>query len=86
MATLTDEIVKQAAKLDEADQRQVLEYIQELVGLQRQSSVDMLEWLAQAETFQAELRAKHGENFVVNSQVLLDEAREERLNDIMDSR
>jgi hypothetical protein len=41
------------------------------------------EWLDRAQAFQDELRAKYGEDFVFNSQSVLDEIREERLDDIM---
>jgi hypothetical protein len=78
-ATVEQEIIEAVRQLDEERQKRVLEFIRDL----SQSPLTLGEWLDRAQAFQDELRAKYGEDFVFNSQSVLDEIREERLDDIM---
>jgi mRNA-degrading endonuclease RelE of RelBE toxin-antitoxin system len=77
--TFEQEIIEQVRKLDAENQKRVLEFIRSL----GQPSVTEEEWLEKAHALRLELRARYGEGFVFNSLSVLDEAREERLNDLM---
>lgn len=83
MAALEQEILEQVKKLNEAKQRQVLEFARRLIlQTERQSELEAnqamtwQQWLALADASRAELRAKYGDHHF-NSQALLDELREE---------
>ncbi len=80
--TLEQEIIEAVRQLDEAHQRQVLALARDL----GQAQITLGEWLDRAQALQEELRAQFGEGFFFNSQAVLDEIREERLDDIMGSR
>ncbi len=80
-ATLEQEIIEAVRQLDEKRQRQVLAFAHDL----SQSQITLGEWLDRAHAFREELRAKYGDDFIFNSQAVLDEIREERLDDIMGS-
>lgn len=82
MAAIEQEILEGVSQLDPEQKRLVLALVQELARL-RLPQLTLAEWLHQAEASLAETRAKYGESFVVGSQILLDEAREERLNDLL---
>lgn len=75
MAAIEQELIEQIKKLDEAEQRQVFTFVQNLVNKDKQH-LPSDAWLTQADAFQDELRKKYGENHF-NSQQLLDELREE---------
>ena len=80
-STLEQEIVEAVRQLDEERQTRVLKFVRDL----SQSQITLGEWLDRAHAFREELRAKYGDDFVFNSLEVLDEIREERLNDIMGS-
>jgi hypothetical protein len=77
--TIEQEILEQISMLDAEQKKRVLEFVREL----KKPQMTLGEWLARAEAFQAELRAKYGDDFFFNSLSVLDEIHEERLNDIM---
>jgi len=78
MTTLHQEIVEKIGKLDTEHQRRVLTYVEDLLAAEEaKPKVVVSDWLKRVEAFQAELRVKYGEDFVVDSQSLLDELREE---------
>ena len=79
LKTFEQEIIEQVRKLDAENHKRVLEFIRSL----GQPSVTEEEWLEKAHALRLELRARYGEGFVFNSLSVLDEAREERLNDLM---
>ncbi len=74
---LEQEIVEQVRRLDAESQKRVLEFIQSLIQ-------PVGDWVEQVHALRVELQAKYGENFVIDSQAVLDEVREERLDDLMD--
>ncbi len=78
-ATLEQEIIEAVRQLDEERQQRVLEFIHSL----SQADMPLEDWVQKAHEFRMAIRAKYGEDFVFNSQAVLDEIREERLNDIM---
>ena len=80
-AALEQEIIEAVRQLDEERQRQVLALARDL----GQSQITLGEWLDRAHALREELRAKYGDNFYFNTVEVLDEIREERLNDIMSS-
>ncbi len=51
-----------------------------------ESKLDWEDWLARAQASVRELREYYGDDYAVGSKSLLDEAREERLNDLMGGR
>ena len=73
------EIIERVRRLDAESQKRVLEFIRSL----SQSPMTDDEWLGKAHALRMELRAQYGEGFVFDSLSVLDEAREERLNDLM---
>ncbi len=80
--TLDREIIEAVQKLDRERKQRVLEFIRSLEKPQAVSA----DWFERVEAFQAELRAKYGDDFVFGVQSMLDEVREERLNDLMGGR
>jgi len=79
MVALEREILEQVKKLDEAKQRQVLEFARRLMRQpepEANRAMTWQEWLILADASRAELRAKYGDHHF-NSQTLLDEWREE---------
>lgn len=78
-ATYEQEIMEAVRQLDVERQRRVLEFIRDL----GESPMTLAEWLDRAQELQEELQARYGEGFVFDSQAVLDEIREERLDDIM---
>lgn len=77
--TFEQEIIEQVRRLDAESQKRVLEFIRSL----GQSPLTDEEWLEKAHALRMELRAQYGEGFVFDSPSVLDEVREERLNDLM---
>jgi hypothetical protein len=80
MSAVRQELLDQIDKLDEKQQQQLLEFVRILAKPQ---ALTWAQWLALADQAQAKLRAKYGEQHYFNSQAVLDEAREERLDDIL---
>jgi hypothetical protein len=76
------EIVERVQRLDTERQQWVLAFVRSLEHPQ----MTMAEWLEQAGALQAELKARRSDDFVFDVQSVLDEVREERLNDIMGGR
>jgi hypothetical protein len=80
MSALRQELLDQIEKLDEAQQQKLLEYVRVLA---KPSQLAWTQWLELADQSQRELRAKYGDQHYFNSQAILVEVREERMNDIM---
>lgn len=72
--TIRADLFEKIGKLNFQQQQQVLAYIE---ALERRKSTNLDDWFDRVETFQVELRAKHGDDFQINVQELLDEVREE---------
>ncbi len=77
MAALEREILEQVSKLDEAKQRQVLEFARRLATPPDAETITWSEWLALADQANADLQTKYGARHTFNTQALLDELREE---------
>lgn len=69
-AMVEQEIIEQVRQLDSESQKRVLEFIHSLI-----QPVD--DWVEQVHALRVELQAKYGENFVIDTQAVLDEVREE---------
>ncbi len=82
MSALEQEIIEKIRKLDEAQKKQILEFIQEI---DEQESTDE-NWSDRARTLRLKLRHKYGVNRFADNQAVLDEVREERLNDLTGGR
>jgi hypothetical protein len=77
MSALEQEILEKLMQLDEPARRRVIQ-------LAEQSLVpEASNWLAETRALRAEMRAKYGK-LDISIADLLDEAREERLNDLLD--
>jgi hypothetical protein len=83
VSAVQQELLDQLEKLDERQQRQVLEYARALTAPQQAPWEQWEQWLAHAAQAQAELRAKYGDRHFFESQSALDAVREERLDDLM---
>ena len=73
MTALNQQIVEEVQHLTPEQQRKVLMFIRNLQTETGQRS----DWIAQAEAFRRVLQAKHGTEFTINVQHLLDDLREE---------
>lgn len=82
MSAIEQELIDKIRQLDDTQKIRVLEFVQE-IGKPTPTPED---WFERVEAFQAELRARHGSSFRINVQELLDEVREERLDDLLGSR
>lgn len=80
MSAVRQELLAQIDKLDEDQQRRLLDYVRLLA---RPHTLTWAEWLARADRAREELRQKYGDQHFFNSQSLLDEVREERLDDLL---
>ena len=80
MSAVRQELDDQLEKLDERQQRQVLEYVRALASSQQMT---WEQWLARAAQAHAQLRAKYGDHHFFESQSALNAVREERLDDLM---
>jgi Rad3-related DNA helicase len=78
MATAREELHALIDRLSEEDAERWLLEIQQSLP---EESKAMLEWLNQAEKLQNKLLSRYGE--ITDSVSMLDEVREERLNDLM---
>ncbi len=80
MSALEQEILEQILRLDETSRRRIVEAAAATLRDKVETSPD---WLEEIRTIRAEMRAKYGKSqFSVAT--LLNEVREERLNDLMD--
>jgi hypothetical protein len=89
MATVMPELMDKITQLDEAAQRKLLAYVENLLRLELEKSptpMTLGEWLREAQALRDEMRAKYGANHFYSVEETLDEIREERLNDIMGGR
>ena len=77
MSALEQTIIEKIRKLDETQQQKILAYIQNVEEKEDVEDFDFDSWTKQVEQFQAELRAKYGEDHVFGTLDLLDELREE---------
>lgn len=82
MSALEEELIEKIRKLDDAGKLRVLEFVNQV----EPKEFDFDAWMEEVEEFQAQLRAKYGDDFAIDSVSLLHEAREERLNAIMGNR
>jgi len=73
MSALEKDIFDKIHQLDEAQKRQVWEFLQTI----EPPAFNWQDWLQQVESFQADLKAKYGESHYIGTQALLDELREE---------
>ena len=79
---IEQEIVERVQRLDAEHQQRVLEFVRSLGTRQAMPP----EWWERVDAFQAALKARHGDDFAIDVQSVLDVVREERLNDIMGGR
>lgn len=95
MTTLAQEVIEKFERLDEREQREVLAYMQrrnqdagqekgEVFAVTEPMSRE--EGLAALRAFRANIREKYGDRPLSNSADLVNEIREERLNDLMGGR
>lgn len=82
MSAVRQELLEQIDRLDESQQKQLLDYIRVLV---KPASLTWAQWLALAEQAQHDLRATYGDKHYFDTQSVLDEVREGRLDDLMGS-
>ena len=83
MSALEQEIIDKFHLLDKDAQQHILNLLTTEATALKPMTWD--EWLAWARDFREKTAAEHGEDFVFNSVDALNEAREERLNDLMGS-
>ena len=76
-SSLEQQIVEQIRQLDAQHQQQVLEYV-----LRLRAQYTLLAWLERARAFREQLQLKRS----FDVQTLLDEVRQERLDDLLGSR
>ena len=87
MTQIEQEIVDRLSKLDSPLQQQVLDFVRQLQNSEgNESRLTLGEWLKKTHILRSEFRAKYGDSKLIDTQSMLDEVREERLNDLMGSR
>lgn len=84
MSALELEIREKIEQLEPEARQRVIDWAKAKETISK-PPFDWETWLREAEAFGKSLTAKYGENHFESSVALLHEAREERLNDIMDS-
>ena len=84
MSALEQEIIEKLHQLDDAQKVEVLAFIDTIETLER--DITLAKWLDRARQSRTATRKKYGDDYVIDAQTLLDEAREERLDDIMGNR
>ena len=80
MSALEQEIIEKIRKLDEAQKKQILEFVRQV---EEQQPTEEPNWLEAILTLEQQLTAKYGTNHFPPSADTINEIREERLNDIM---
>lgn len=83
MSALENEIVAKFRLLDHAARERVLKQIEAELLEAEPATLNQSDWLRWARQFRAELQSELGTDTAVNTIDLLNEAREERLNDLM---
>jgi hypothetical protein len=79
MSALEREIIERLHNMDEVHQKSVLEFIRNIES----PKMDLGEWLEKASKIHDDLVNEYGKDHFFNSQSVLDEIREERLDDLM---
>ena len=74
MSQTEERILEKVRQLSEADQQDVLAYIERKVIVE---TFDYEAWSTEVDAFQAELTGKYGDSYRIGVQDLLDELREE---------
>lgn len=77
MAITVQELVQQFKQLDKVHQQEALALMQR-VAKEEAANFDWDQWLADMHAIQASIKAQFGDDYIVGSQALLDEIREER--------
>lgn len=72
--SIEQQIIDSLRKLNEDQQRRVLEFVEHELSA---SQITLGEWLEKAASLRAKLRAMYGEGYFFNTQAILDEIREE---------
>ncbi len=80
MSAVEDEIIRKVRKFDESTQRRILDY---MATLEQKGTIPLGEWLKQAESLRLELLEQHGGKDFGSTVDLLNEMREERLDDLL---
>ncbi len=80
MSALEQELIEHIHNMNDEERKQVLEYIQKDI---KPRQMTLGEWLKGAEALRAQLAIKYGPQHFPNAADVLEEIREERLNDIM---
>jgi hypothetical protein len=87
MSTLEMEILERFRLLDKDARRRLLTFMEDdSEDADMQEPMSPEEWQAWASSVRAELQQHYGDRMMVSSVELLDEAREERLDDLMGGR
>ena len=79
MTTLDQQIMEKVQQLDDTQKQVLLEFAEHL----GERELTLAEWLDKVDATRQRLAEKYGVNPTFSVQELLDEVREERLNDIM---
>lgn len=84
LLTIRADLFEKISKLNLQQQQQLLEVVDTMLGAEQNGQTfDFDAWLADARAFRERLRAHYGPNHFFNSVDILNEIREERLNDLM---
>jgi len=87
MSTLEMEILERFRLLDKDARRRLLTFMEDdSEDADMQEPMSPEEWQVWASSVRAELQQHYGDRMMVSSVELLDEAREERLDDLMGGR
>lgn len=84
MSALEQQIIEKLHQLDDAQKVEVLAFIDTIET--HEKDVTLAKWLDMARQSRAATRTKYGSDYVIDAQSLLDEVREERLDDLMGGR
>ncbi len=79
-STLDERILERLRGLDDAQKQRLLDFMDEEFEAPAFSIDD---WLRDVEAFEAKLLAENGQNFSMDAASLIEEIREERLDDIL---
>jgi hypothetical protein len=83
-ADLRQTLLEKLDRLSEAQLRAVLALIEQEAD--ETPALTLAEWLEQANAFRAALQAEYSEDYYFDSLSVLDEVRDERLNDLVGER